>query len=173
MAGAPSPSERLVAMPESTLESRILRLEALRSIDDLIADLGRAFDAGPSAEALRPLFTDDAEFLIDQYGHLRGGDAIADGVAGNADAGFRWTLHYLVSPRVELAADMQSGEVDFYLWEAATASSGKAYWIGGRYLATAALAEGRWRFARLELQADLISHYPGGWNAKPPTLADA
>ncbi len=160
-------------MSGTELESRIRRLEALRAIDDLIAELGRAFDAGPSAEALRPLFTDDAEFLIDRYGHLRGGDAIADGVAGNAEAGFRWTLHYLVSPRVELAVDMQSATVDFYLWEVATASSGKAYWIGGRYLANTVLAEDRWCFARLELKADLISHYPGGWNAKPPTLADA
>ena len=163
----------MAAMKGTSLEVRIGRLEALRAIDDLIADLGRAFDAGPSAAALRPLFTDDAEFLIDRYGHLRGGDAIAEGVAGNAEAGFRWTLHYLVSPRVELAADGQTGAVEFYLWEVATASSGKAYWIGGRYEADVVSIGGCWRFSRLELKADLISHYPGGWIDKPETLADA
>lgn len=55
-----------------TLERRIERLEALRDIDALIVDLSRAFDAGPSAEMLRPLFTADAVFRIDHYGTLSG-----------------------------------------------------------------------------------------------------
>ena len=157
----------------SSLEDRIARLEALRAIDDLIGALGRAFDGGPSADALRPLFTTDAAFRIDRYGDLQGRDAIADGVAGNADAGFRWTLHYLVSPKVELAADRTLADVEFYLWEVATAASGRAYWIGGRYLATVRPDQGQWRFSYLELIADLISHYPSGWSPKPGTLADA
>jgi len=156
-----------------TLEQRIERLEALRAIDDLITDLSRAFDAGPSRDALRPLFTDDASFLIDRYGDLRGADAIAEGVAGNAESGFRWTLHYLVSPKVVLAEDGRSADVSFMLWEVATAASGRAYWIGGRYLSRMVGDQGRWRFATLELQADLISHYPEGWNDKPPSLDSA
>lgn len=48
-----------------SLEQRVVRLEALRAIDDLIADLGRAFDGGPSAALLRDLFVADAAFLID------------------------------------------------------------------------------------------------------------
>jgi hypothetical protein len=149
------------------------RLEALRGVDDLIADLGRAFDAGQSAVALRPLFTDAAVFVIDRYGTLVGAENIAEGVAGNADAGFRWTLHYLVSPKVVLAADDTSGQVDFYLWEVATSAAGRAYWVGGRYEAEVKLDAGCWRFARLELKADLISHYPQGWQPKPDTLAQA
>ncbi len=160
-------------MDTGNLEQRLRQLEALRAIDDLIADLGRAFDAGPSAAALRPLFTADSRFVIDQYGSFEGSEAIAAGVAGNADAGFRWTLHFLVSPKVALAEDQTAGTVDFYLWEAATAASGKAYWIGGRYRAQVRLDEGRWRFAYLELEADLISHYPDGWQPKPMQLSDA
>ncbi len=159
------------------LAERISRLEALRAIDDLITDLGRAFDGGPSAEALRALFTVDATFVIDQYGTLEGRDAIASGVAGNATEGFRWTLHYLVSPRVTLAPGHAAADVEFYLWEIATAASGRAYWIGGRYEAAAvregASEGGAWRFARLELKADVISHYPEGWHPKPADLADA
>lgn len=156
-----------------SLESRILRLETLRAIDDLIADLGRAFDAGPSIPALRPLFSDDAVFVIDQYGTLEGREAIAQGVAGNSGSGFCWTLHFLVSPRVELDEGATSGRVEFYLWEAATSSTGKAYWIGGRYLARVVAERDRWCFSRLELKADLISHYPEGWHAKPASLQDA
>lgn len=154
-----------------SLDRRLHTLEALRAIDDLIADLGRAFDSGPSAQALRPLFTPDAVFVIDRYGALDGREAIAEGVAGNAETGFCWTLHFLVSPKVTLADDVLAASVDFYLWEVATSASGRAYWIGGRYLAEVHLDEGRWRFSRLELQADLISHYPEGWNEKPAELA--
>jgi len=160
-------------MPNPTLEERVRRLEALRAIDVLIGDLARAFDAGPSAEALLPLFTDDALFRIDRYGDLVGAAAIAGGVAGNAEQGFRWTLHYLVSPKVTLDADDAAADVDFMLWEVATAASGRAYWIGGRYLARAVAADAGWQFARLELQADLISHYPAGWSPKPDALGDA
>lgn len=156
-----------------SLEARIARLEAHRAIERLIADLGHGFDSGPSAELLRGLFTTDAVFTIDGYGVLAGADAIADGVAGNADKGFRWTLHYLVSPRIDLSADGLSAAVAFMLWEAATAASGRAYWIGGSYVATAVAADDRWRFARLTLAADLISHYPEGWHDKPAALDQA
>jgi hypothetical protein len=160
-------------MSETDLYARVRRLEALRAVDDLIADLGRAFDGGPSAEALRQLFTQDAQFLIDRYGTLEGRDGIADGVAGNADVGFKWTLHYLMSPRVTLADDFASADVDFYLWEVATSASGKAYWIGGLYHARVIDAGSRWHFQRLELQAELISHYPEGWKPMPEALTDA
>lgn len=159
--------------PKFSIEERVCRLEALRAIDILIGDLARAFDAGPSASLLEPLFTPDAVFQIDQYGTLEGAGPIARGVAGNAEAGFRWTLHYLVSPKVTLSADMRGADVEFMLWEVATAASGRAYWIGGRYLSRAVEGAGGWQFARLELRADLISHYPSGWSAKPEALDDA
>ncbi len=160
-------------MADIGLEARVRRLEALRAIDDLITDLGRAFDSGPSADALRPVFTADARFVVDQYDTLEGTDAIAEGVAGNAESGFRWTLHYLVSPRVTLSPGDEEADVEFYLWEIATAASGRAYWIGGRYEALAVAGGDRWRFRRLELNADVISHYPQGWTTKPENLADA
>lgn len=160
-------------MDDTSLGARVRRLEALRAIDDLIADLGRAFDAGPSADALRPLFTADARFVIDRYGTLEGRDGIAEGVAGNAESGFCWTLHYLVSPRVALTTGDETAEVEFYLWEIATAVSGKAYWIGGRYEALAVVDGEGWRFSHLELKADVISHYPQGWTSKPEILANA
>lgn len=152
------------------LEARIARLEAGAAIERLIADLGHGFDAGPSREILRRLFTADATFIIDGYGILHGAEGIADGVAGNAQGGFRWTLHYLVSPRVDLAPDSLSADVEFMLWEAATAASGRAYWIGGSYSALAVADGDAWRFRRLELKADLISHYAEGWREKPPAL---
>ena len=161
-------------MTESeSIVARIEALEAHQAIGRLITDLGQAFDTGPDPEALRRLFSADALFRIDQYGDLIGADGIADGVAGNANSGFRWTLHYLVSPRIDRAADRQSAKIEFMLWEPATAASGRSYWIAGSYAAEAAQIAGAWRFTRLELKADLISHYPEGWHDKPAALDQA
>lgn len=157
---------------DHTLEQRIARVEAHLAIERLIADLGHAFDNGPSAELLRELFTVDAVFEIDRYGTLEGAGAIAKGVAGNAQSGFRWTLHYLVSPRIDLADNALEARLSFRLWEAATAASRKDYWIGGSYDALAVM-EDRWRFRHLRLNAELISHYPEGWREKPATLDQA
>jgi hypothetical protein len=52
-------------------------------------------------------------------------DAIADGVAGNADSG-SLDAAYPVSPRIDL--DSRSATVEFML-EPATAASGRCYWI--------------------------------------------
>jgi len=158
---------------QDSLETRIRRLEALVAIERLIADLGRAFDSGPDEQALRALFAENATFQIDRYGTLSGRDAIAQGVAGNAGTGFCWTLHFLVSPRVELSRDVASAELEFMLWEPASAASGKAYWIGGRYAARAAAMDGQWQFTWLRLNAELISHYPEGWHDMPAALAEA
>lgn len=155
------------------LELRVACLEAERDIARLIADLGHAFDSGPSARALRDLFTRTATFEIDRYGSLHGADEIAEGVAGNAESGFRWTLHYLVSPRIDLSPDGREAAVSFMLWEPATAASGRAYWIGGNYTARAVAQEDRWRFSQLRLNAELISHYPEGWHDKPDALDQA
>lgn len=157
----------------SSLEARIARLEAQRDIERLIADLGHGFDSGPCASALRDLFTDDALFLIDDYGQLAGAQGIAEGVAGNAGRGFRWTLHFLVSPRIDLNDAADAASLSFMLWEAATAASGRAYWIGGSYDARAVACPDRWRFTHLRLKADLISHYPQGWRDKPLALDQA
>lgn len=155
------------------MEQRLEWLEAMHSIQKLIADLARAFDAGPSAELLAPLFARDAVFLLDQYGTLSGRDEIANGVAANAGRGFSWTLHYLVSPTIELRQGESRALANFMLWEVAKSASGRSYMIGGRYLAEIVRSEDRWVFQNLELQADLISHYPTGWREKPAILDQA
>lgn len=156
-----------------TIEQRLHKLEAHRSIEELIVDLSRAFDGGPSAEKLRPLFAEEARFEIDQYGAIEGADQIAAGVVDNADQGFAWTLHYLVSPKIILAANAANADVEFMLWEVATSASGKAYLVGGRYVGQVRYGPSGWQFTLLRLEADLISHYPPGWYDKPETLAKA
>ncbi len=145
------------------LDERLERLEARFAISDLVADLAAAFDAGPSAELLRPLFSAEATFVIDRFDRITGGEAIATGVARNAGRGFKWGKHYFLPPRVKFGADTHHAEATFYYWGVTTSVRERAYWIVAHYVAGLSAAAGQWRFDYLELQAQLISHYAQGW----------
>jgi hypothetical protein len=153
---------------------RLARLETRFAINDLVTDLALAFDAGPSESLLLPLFTPDAVFVIDRFDRLEGGAAIARGVAGNADRGFKWGIHYFLPPKVVLDDDNTAADATFYFWGVTTSARQRAYWIGAHY--TSRLVRdgesGRWRFQFLELHAQLISHYAQGWAPKPASFDD-
>lgn len=161
----------------ASLEQRIARLEALEAVKILIAGFARGADAGCDPGLLRPLFTDDARFDIDRFGSMEGGDEIAAQMHRNTDRGFNWTVHYLTTPVIELADDLESGRCFFYLWEVAThptAEEGdKAYWIGGWYDAELeCVADGSWRFSHLRLTIKLMSPYGEGWQPVPERFED-
>lgn len=149
------------------LKDRLTRLEARFEINDLVADLAVAFDAGPSAELLRPLFTAEAVFVIDRFDRIAGGEAIAVGVAGNAERGFKWGKHYFLPPRIGFGDDFKSAEAVFYYWGAATSVRERAYWIVAHYASRLSRDTDRWRFEYLELQAQQISHFAQGWTPIP------
>jgi hypothetical protein len=159
------------------LETRIARLEAVEAIKILIARFARGADARCDPALLRPLFTDDARFDIDRFGALEGGDHIVAEMHANVDRGFNWTVHYLTSPIVEVAEDLQTAQCFFYLWEVAThpgaANEDKAYWIGGWYDATAVCSgDDQWRFKHLKLTVKLMSPYAEGWKPIPDNFED-
>jgi hypothetical protein len=54
------------------------------------------------------------------FADLVGRDAIAAGLAGLAADRVLWSIHYMVSPLIELAADLRSGRCHWYLWELCT-----------------------------------------------------
>lgn len=162
---------------ELSLEQRITRLEDIEAIKILIANFSRGADAACDPAILRPLFTDDAVFDIDQFGTLEGGDQIVEQMHNNTDIGFNWTLHYLVSPVIEIQQDLQTAHCFYYLWETAThptqQGSEDSYWIGGWYHARAVKqADGKWRFQHLQLSVKLMSRYAEGWHELPASFAD-
>ena len=153
------------------LEGRLAELEAVRAIHDLIAAFARGADAHCDPAMLAPLFTDDAVFDIGDFGTLSGGGAkIAADMHANNSRGFYWTLHYLVSPVIRFAPDRRQAETDFLLFEPAALhpdNGGKAFWIGGRYIADCQCDAGQWRFHRLRLELHLMTRRRPGWDPVP------
>jgi len=158
-------------------EQRLTRLEDIEAIKALIAGFSRGADAKCDPDMLRPLFCDDAVFDIGQFGRLEGGDHIVEQMHRNTDIGFDWTLHYLVSPVIEIHDDLETATCFYYLWETAThptkAGTAQSYWIGGWYDATAVKGgDDRWRFRHLKLTVQLMSPYAEGWRAVPASFEE-
>jgi SnoaL-like domain len=155
------------------LNNRLTRLEARFAINDLVTDLATAFDAGPSAALLRPLFTADAIFVIDRFDRIAGGEEIATRVAANAERGFKGGKHYFIPPKTLLSEDVSSAAATFYFWGVTSSVRKRAYWIAAHYTSRLRRDADGWRFQYLELHAELISHYAQGWTPIPENFDSA
>jgi len=111
-----------LSTPPSSLEERLDRLESEREIQALVYRYAELCDAAYDPDGLAALFTDDATWSsrtkdgsVD-FGLHKGRDAIRAFFAGvSADLG-PMTLHYLLSPRVEIGPDPDSAAGHCYLY---------------------------------------------------------
>lgn len=153
-------------IPASFAE-RIGRLEDIEAIRAMVATYALGADRNNDPAILGPLFAADAEWICEGFGHYRGRAEIADELARIGREGIRWSLHYMVSPLVELAADGHSAHCHWYLWELARVGDGTANWIGGWYESTLQKNDGKWGFSHVRLHLKLMSPHAEGWKTLP------
>src|SRR5258708_33849333 len=104
-----------------TIEERVNRLESEREIHALVHRYAELCDAAYDPDGLAALFTEDARWSsrtrdgsVD-FGRYEGREAIRAFFAGASQDLGPMTLHYLLAPRVELAADGNSATGVCYL----------------------------------------------------------
>ncbi len=155
-----------------TLAARVQRLEDVEAIKLLLTRYAQGADRGNDVDIMVPLFAPDGVWDGgERFGRYAGREAIREFLAGS-QAFIGWTLHYMVSPSVEVADDGRSAQAFWYLWETATMPDPKggapeAFWIGGTYDSDLVkLTSGDWKFKRLALQLKLLSPYSEGWAKK-------
>lgn len=154
------------------LKARLQRLESAEAIRDLITTYAQGADAGNDVAVLRPLYTDDAVWESPGFGRFEGGDAIADMQQRMAAERLSWTLHYMVSPKINVAGNLTEAEASWYLWQLATlvdgaGDSGTPHWIGGLYNARLHCLAGAWKFAYINLDVRMVTPYHQGWVEAP------
>jgi hypothetical protein len=159
------------------MAQRLARLEAAEEIRGVISRFARAADANCAPAGMRPLFAEDAVFEVAQFDTYRGREEILRKLEANNKTGFHWTLHYLIGPEITVAADAQTAEAFFYLWEPASTplpeGGDRAYWIGGWYDAHLVRSDAAgWRFRHLRLTLKLLSRYDEGWRTMPASFAE-
>ena len=111
-----------MSTPHRSTEERLDRLESEREIQALVYRYAELCDAAYDPDGLAALFTEDATWSsrtkdgsVD-FGQYEGREAIRGFFAGvSADLG-PMTLHYLLSPRVEIGPDPDSAVGHCYLY---------------------------------------------------------
>lgn len=150
------------------LAARIQRLEDVEAIKWLILRYAQGADQGNNVEIMLPLFAEDAVWDAgERFGRYEGKQAIHDFLTGSSSF-IGWTLHYMVSPGIKVAADGKTAQAFWYLWETAnmphpTTGEAEAMWIGGVYDTTLTKENGEWKFKYVNLQIKLLTPYTEGW----------
>jgi len=159
-------------MSDDDLAARLARLESLEAIRDLIAGYARGADRNNDPAILAPLFAPDATWAAKGFGPFKGRDAIAEGLSATGRTDILWSLHYMISPLIELAEDGQTATGSWYLWELATmpgtvANQPDSIWVGGTYQADFSRQGGRWYFQNVWLDIRLATPFEEPWGGRP------
>lgn len=160
---------------ESTIDlaARIQRLEDIEAIKQLIARYARASDKQNDPVLMLPLFTEDGVLDVGSgYGRYEGHEVLREFLSGTA-AIISWSLHFNISPLIEMGEDGTSARASWYLWEPANMPDAKsggqiAVWIGGTYDSDVVKApDGKWKFKEIRLRMEIMSPYDEGWVKRP------
>ena len=153
--------------------ARIQRLEDIEAIKQLIARYAMASDKQNNPDLMLPLFTEDGVLDVGSgYGRYQGHEVLREFLSGTADI-ISWSLHFNISPLIEISEDGASAEAFWYLWEPANMPDPKtggqiAVWIGGTYASDVVKGhDGKWRFKEIRLRMEIMSPYDEGWVKKP------
>lgn len=158
--------------PVEALLARIQRLEDKQALENLLVVYAQGSDRQNDPDIMVPLFTEDAVFDVGSgYGTYIGHAAIRKFLEGAPEI-IRWSLHYMISPRIDIAPDGRTAKVFCYLWEIANMQNRsdelEPVLIGGTYHNDAVkLPNGEWKFSHVRLRMEIMSPFYQGWVKKP------
>ncbi len=151
-----------------SIDNRLQRVEDVEEINRLIVDYARGADHGNNREMLTPLFTEDAVWEAKGFGGWVGREKVIDFLEAIAGEKVWWSLHYMISPKIDVAADGNSATLIWYLWEPATmpdeeTKEAEPHWITGLYDAEVVKIDGKWLFKRITSGMNMLSPAKHGW----------
>jgi hypothetical protein len=154
------------------LEARLARVEAEQEIARLKARYGELVDARYDRRGPRP--REQIEPLARQIAELFTEDAVWDGGAGLGlcrgrselrarflEPTLRFSWHYFVKPRIEVAGDRARGTWD--LLAPCTTRDGVATWMAGVEDDEYARVDGRWLHSAMKLRVVFFAPHERGW----------
>lgn len=153
----------------ASLAAQLRHLQSLEAIRGLIGRYAIGADRKNDPAIMAPLFAPDAVWECEGFGRFEGRDTIARALSETAQKQILWTLHYMVSPTIEVDGDRADGS--WYLWELATvageAGAPRSVWCGGTYDATFVCLEERWYFHHVRLNIRLSTPFDRPWDLNP------
>lgn len=151
-------------------EIRLQRMEAFEAIRQLIAQYAIGADRKNDPEILVPLFAENGVWEADGLPSLVGRQQIGAGLSELAKEFVTWSIHYMVSPRIEVSHDAQTATCRWYLWELCTMKQDGAdpadTWYGGWYDSNLSVHDGQWLFDKVRLVPRIASPAGMDWAGK-------
>lgn len=151
-------------------ELRLWRMEAFEAIRQLIATYAIGADRKNDPKVLQPLFSANAIWEAEGIAYLEGRDAIAIGLSDLANEFVTWSIHYMVSPLINVDDIERSATCRWYLWELCTMKQGEGAsadtWYGGWYDSRLSVHEGQWLFDWVKLVPRIASPNQIPWAGK-------
>lgn len=153
------------------LEERIQRLEDLEAIRHLQARYCDCVDIGWKAELpdkkqrlLEEVFSDDIVFIVltadgeatEMRGRQQVGDHYDEGIAV-----FKFGIHYVMNPRLEIAGDTATGSWPVLV--PLTDPDGNPKWFSGKYFVEYKKTEDGWRISLLSQQIAFYTPFDEAW----------
>ncbi len=153
------------------LKGDVQRLSDLEEIRRLIVAYARGCDQGNEPTLIAPLFAEHGVWECKGFGRYEGRKNVAAGLKGIAGEKIWWSLHYMISPQIDIAPDGQTGTAFWYLWESATipdehTGEPSPHWIGATYETEVAKIDGKWLFTKMELILNMASPASENWVKK-------
>lgn len=157
-------------MQSDAIELRLQRMEAFEAIRQLIAQYAIGADRKNDPAIMAPLFAPEGIWEADGLPRLVGREQIGAGLADLAREFVTWSIHYMVSPKIEVSHDVRSATCRWYLWELCTMKQDGAdpadTWYGGWYDSSLSVHDGDWLFDSVCLVPRIASPAGMVWGGK-------
>ena len=145
------------------LERQVAWLTATENIRSVIARYARAGDDQNNPGQMRQLLAEDAIWEAKGFGKFIGRDLIAEELSKIGQEMIIWSLHFPVSPIIDIADDLNSGHAFWWLWELTTmrgdAGEEESNWLAATYECDFIRAADGWKIKYLILEVQKVVPY--------------
>ncbi|OZE79145.1 nuclear transport factor 2 family protein [Rhodococcus sp. 15-649-1-2] len=152
---------------------RLTHLEDVREIEQLKYRYASFCDDGYNPDGIASLFADDGRWVVDgEGGSMTGHEEIKTHFRA-LSAKIPWALHYMIAPRVDIAADGESATGFFYLLCLCTIENSQdpakhdAVILTINYTDQFVKRDGKWFFQELLGKTHQVSNWNKGWVEQP------
>lgn len=148
---------------------RLRRIEARQAIEDLVTRYAMGGDRKNDPALFGPLLAPDAVWEAEGFGRFEGREAITSALAGFAQTHILWSIHYMVTPLIEIDQDIKTARCRWYLWELATMLHEDRHrdsWACGWYDSDLRSDEGNWLFTHIKLDLRMVAEATPPWGMK-------
>jgi hypothetical protein len=154
-----------------TLEARLDRLEDIEAIKALKFRYARLCDNAYEPDGLAALFMPDAVWESPAFGRYRGRAEIREFFAG-VSSSMVWSVHYLLSPVIDVAADGTTAHGSWYILTLATMSRAgspgqDSVIVSGISDERFTRVDGEWLIEYMNVDIFQMSNLDEGWAKRP------